>query len=127
LIFWLVFTSAAQNPATVGVASIRAEELRQKLSYIASEKFKGRGNGTPELDMAADYIASVFEKNGLKPAGSDGSYYQRFNIYSSHLGSSNAFRWRSGDTSVDLKPRTDFLPEFWSASGTKTVELIREA
>src|SRR5205823_5195243 len=78
-VLWLVFTSAAQSPATVGLASIRAEELRQKLTYIASEKFKGRGNGTPELDMAADYIAATFEKNGLKPTGQDGSFFQRFN------------------------------------------------
>src|SRR5215468_8867309 len=87
-IFWLVFTSSAQNPA--GLGSIRSEELRQKLTYLASEKFKGRGNGTPELDMAAEYIASTFEKNGLKPAAPDGSFYQRFNIYSAHLGSNNA-------------------------------------
>ena len=58
----LVLTTSAQSPATIGLDSIRAEELRQKLTYIASEKFKGRGNGTPELNMAAEYIAGIFEK-----------------------------------------------------------------
>ena len=58
LIAWLVFTSAAQSPATsTGIDSIRAEDLRPKLTYFASEKFKGRGNGTPELDMAAEKMA----------------------------------------------------------------------
>ena len=68
----LIFTTAAQNPAATGVDSIRADELRQKLTYIASEKFKGRGNGTPELNLAADYIAGVFQKNGIKPAAGSG-------------------------------------------------------
>src|SRR5262245_59386203 len=128
LIVWLVFSSAAQSPATSGVDSIRAEELRQKLSYIASERFKGRGNGTPELNMAAEYIAGIFEKNGLKPAGDAGSYYQRFNVYSSRIGPNNELRIHGG-ASLDLKARSDFIPELWSVSGTVTgpLELVEDS
>src|SRR5436190_22758389 len=88
----LVFATAAQNATIVGVDSIRADDLRQKLTYLASEKFKGRGNGTPELNMAADYIAGIFEKSGLKPASDNGTYLQHFDIYSARLGNSNALR-----------------------------------
>ena len=62
----IFFTSAAQSPTAAGLNSIRADELREKLTYIASEKFKGRGNGTRELNQAAEYIAGIFERNGLK-------------------------------------------------------------
>src|SRR5262245_30898435 len=86
LVICLVLTSAAQSPSKTGFDSIRADELRQKLTYISSEKFKGRGNGTSELNMAAEYIADNFEKNGLKPGSESGSYYQKFSIYSSRLG-----------------------------------------
>jgi hypothetical protein len=121
IVVCLVFSSSAQTPATTGADSIRAEDLRQKLTYIASEKFKGRGNGTPELNMAAEYIASVFESNGLMPAGDNRSYFQHFDIYSSQLGSNNALRVRSGaDGGLDFKVRNDFIPEFWSVSGTVT-------
>jgi hypothetical protein len=116
---FVVFTSAAQNPTARGVESIHAEELRQKLTYIASEKFKGRGNGTPELDSSAEYIAGIFEKNGLKPAGGDGTYYQHFEIYSSRIGANNDLRINSGsDPGLDLKVRSDFIPELWSVSGS---------
>lgn len=116
---WLVFTSAAQTPATTGVDSIRAEELRQKLTYIASEKFKGRGNGTPELDMAAEYIAGIFQKNGLKPAGDGGSFYQRFDIYSARLGTKNQLLVENvSGGELNLNVRTDFIPELWSVSGS---------
>jgi hypothetical protein len=125
---WIVFASAA-GPVPIGLESIRADDLRQKLTYFASEKFKGRGNGTPELDMAADYIAGIFQKNDLKPAGDAGTYYQRFDIYSSQLGPKNDFRLRGvGDAELDLKVRTDFIPELWSVSGTVTapLELVDE-
>jgi Peptidase family M28 len=119
LVVWLVLTSAAQIPATTGVESIHADELRQKLTYLASEKFKGRGNGTPELDMAAEYIAGIFEKNGLKPVGDRGTYFQHFQIYSSRLGPNNSLRIRGvGETNLDLKVTADFIPELWSVSGT---------
>ena len=114
----LIFTSAAQDSINTGVGSIRAEELRQKVSHIASEEFKGRGNGTPALDAAARYIADVFEKNGLKAAGDAGTYFQHFNIYSARLGRQNTLQIRlSRDSALDLKVGTDFIPEFWSTSG----------
>ena len=119
----LVFTSAAQGPASTGLESIRAEELRQKLTYIASEQFKGRGNGTPELNMAAEYIAGVFEKNGLKPAGSNGSFDQQFNVYSSRLGPNNELHFRGAGVNLDLDVRSDFIPELWSVSGKVTAPI----
>lgn len=125
-----VFTGAAQTPGATGVESIRADELRQKLTYIASEKFKGRGNGTPELNMAAEYIAGIFEKNGLKPAGDSGTYYQHFDIYSSRLGANNDLRVTVGGGSGDLelKVRSDFIPEPWSVNGALAgpLELIED-
>ena len=124
LVVCLVYTSSAQTPAATGLDSIRAEELRQKLTYISSEKFKGRGNGTPELDMAAEYIAGVFEKNGLKPAGDDGGYFQHFDIYSSSLGANNSLQIRNAsEIDFNFKARTDFIPEMWSVSGTVTARL----
>src|SRR5207237_1246073 len=121
LVACLVFTSAAQTPATTGVDSIRAQELREKLTYIASEKFKGRGNGTPELNLAAEYIAGIFEKNGLNPAGDDGSYYQHFDIYSSRLGTNNDLGiQRAGEPELRFKAGFDFMPALWSVSGNVT-------
>lgn len=95
------------------------DELREKLTALASEKFKGRGNGTPELNMAAEYIAGIFEKNGLKPAAGRGGYYQVFELYTSQLGSNNdVFIHGAGENDLKLKVRMDFIPEHWSVSGT---------
>ena len=55
----------------------------------------------------------------MKPAGNAGSFYQHFDIYSSRLGSKNELRIQgAADADLTLKVRTDFMPEFWSVSGT---------
>ena len=36
------------------------------VSYLASDKLKGRNVGSPGYDMAADYVAAQFEKAGLR-------------------------------------------------------------
>ena len=125
--FGLIYTSVGQSLPVNGLDSIQASDLREKISYIASAKFNGRGNGTPDLNLAADYIADVFQKSGLRPAGDDGTFYQHFDIYSSHLGSNNDVRIRRpGAADLHLSARTDFLPEQWSVSGSAngTLQLI---
>ena len=46
------------------------------ITHLASEAFKGRELGSPELDAAADYIAQHFQQAGLLPGGDDNSYFQ---------------------------------------------------
>jgi hypothetical protein len=48
--------------------------------YLASDALKGRGNGTPELQTASEYIANQFRVLGLKPAGDNDTYFQDFQI-----------------------------------------------
>src|SRR5438093_7128611 len=115
----LVLTTTAQGPAPNRVDSIHAKELRENITFLASEQFKGRRNGTNDLNLAAEYIADTFASNGLKPAGDNGGYYQHFDIYSSRLGSNNDLRIHgASDADLNLKVRTDFIPELWSVSGT---------
>jgi len=56
LTIYLVFSAGAQAPAPNRVDSIHAEELRDKVTYLASEQLKGRGNGTQELNLAANTL-----------------------------------------------------------------------
>jgi aminopeptidase N len=44
-----------------------SDRIMKDVEYLASEELKGRGLGTPELDKAAEYIATEFEKAGLLP------------------------------------------------------------
>jgi hypothetical protein len=50
--------------------------MMASIKYLASDELKGRGLGTAELDMAADYIAGEFKSAGLQSVSDD--YFQEF-------------------------------------------------
>src|SRR5690554_4739509 len=56
-----------------------AQEKRvsKHIHKLASDKMKGRGTGSKELDKAARYIQRHFRKSGLRPMGTQG-YRQPF-------------------------------------------------
>ena len=66
--------------AGLGAASIRAEDLREWLSYIASDGLQGRALYSPGLGLAATYIEQHLRDWGVKPAGDPGSYRQTVRV-----------------------------------------------
>jgi len=59
--------------------SIREKEVSETLSFLASDDLKGRGNYTPELITAANFIAGKFREYGLQPFPGDFNFHQPFN------------------------------------------------
>src|SRR6516225_1244297 len=53
---------------------------RDTLPYLASDALAGRAPGTPELDKAAEFIASEFERIGLEPPPGMNDYFQPFTM-----------------------------------------------
>ncbi|GKS70207.1 PDZ domain-containing protein [Nitrosomonas sp. PY1] len=50
--------------------------MLEDIRHLADESLKGRELGSPELDMAASYIAEQFQKIGLLPGGDENGYFQ---------------------------------------------------
>lgn len=57
---------------------VTVKNLHKHVAFLASDKLKGRGTGTPEERKAAEYIAKQFKKIGLTPKGDNGTYYHKF-------------------------------------------------
>jgi CubicO group peptidase (beta-lactamase class C family) len=76
-------SAAAVSTATAATASrgnvdyITEARMREYLSFIASDELEGRDTPSPGLDAAAKYIADHLKRWGVKPAGDDGTYFQR--------------------------------------------------
>ncbi|KQM58923.1 MULTISPECIES: M20/M25/M40 family metallo-hydrolase [unclassified Sphingomonas] len=51
--------------------------MKAHVMFLASDAMRGRDAGSPEYDIAANYVASQFYAAGLRPAGDDGSYLQK--------------------------------------------------
>ncbi len=62
--------------ASPGLALIKAEDLREWLSYIASDELQGRDTYSAGLGLAAGYIQEHLRAWGARPAGDDGTYLQ---------------------------------------------------
>ncbi|MBA3296614.1 MAG: M28 family peptidase, partial [Acidobacteria bacterium] len=67
---------AQQVPVSTGAAAIREADLREWLTYIASDELQGRATYTEGLGLAAGYISSHLQQWGVKPAGDHGTYLQ---------------------------------------------------
>ena len=66
--------------------SIRQEDLRADLFFLAGDSLRGRLTDTEENRAAADFIRSRFERLGLKGAGPNGSFFQPYNLMTATLG-----------------------------------------
>ncbi|HET9272364.1 MAG TPA: hypothetical protein VFO31_29505, partial [Vicinamibacterales bacterium] len=71
---------ALAGAAAAAAADIPPSALLEHIKYLASDDLKGRGDGSPELDRAADYIADRFRASGLQPGGDNGTWFQRFEL-----------------------------------------------
>jgi Zn-dependent M28 family amino/carboxypeptidase len=56
--------------------SIQKKNLKQHISFLASDDLKGRGTSTEDEKKAADYIASEFKKLKLSPGNSLSYFYE---------------------------------------------------
>jgi hypothetical protein len=59
-------------------ATIRAEDVRAHVDFLAGDSLRGRATPSPGLEAAAEYIAARFRAWGLRPAGDSRTFVQRF-------------------------------------------------
>ncbi len=76
--------TAAEKPVRKALAELppvfSQARLMEHVEVLASDELAGRGLGTPELEIAADYIAAQFEAAGVTPGGDDNTWFQTFRI-----------------------------------------------
>jgi hypothetical protein len=82
---FLTFTGlplAAQtgSPLPRAAATITEGDVMRRVGVIAADSMLGRATPSPGLERTAEYVASEFQRAGLRPAGAKGSYLQRFAV-----------------------------------------------
>ena len=100
---------------TLPLSELSADRYMQHVSFLASDDLKGRGNGSPELERAAEYIAAQFRSYGLQTAGENGTYFQKFDITTgAQFGSKNTLQV----SGVSKEKGKDFVTLPVSSSGS---------
>lgn len=101
----LLGLSALTGYVTAESPRVSPRAYLEHVRYLASNDLEGRGNGTPGLEKAAEYIARQFRASGLEPAGDRGSFFQTFEIITGiSIGSGNILTVQgpAGATSFQL-------------------------
>ncbi|HET9053200.1 MAG TPA: M28 family peptidase, partial [Cyclobacteriaceae bacterium] len=69
--------SVASSPVNEITALVTKSDAEAHLTFLAADEMRGRNTGSPELEIAANYIASNFKQWGIKPApGTNNTYFQ---------------------------------------------------
>jgi Peptidase family M28/PA domain len=101
------------------VDGITQANLRADLFFLAGDAMRGRLTNTNENRVAADYLASRFERAGLKGAGPGGSFFQPYNLATASLADGNVLEISGtvqGSSRV-LHAKQEFYPLRFSATG----------
>jgi hypothetical protein len=56
---------------------IKPEEIEAHLSFLAADEMRGRNAGSPEIEIAANYIRSNFKREGVKTIPGADQYFQK--------------------------------------------------
>ncbi|HEX6125832.1 MAG TPA: M20/M25/M40 family metallo-hydrolase [Pyrinomonadaceae bacterium] len=81
----LVFSTAAQTiritPAERRMAgAITADQLKSYLYFVASDAMEGRDTPSRGLDVTAEFLKMNLSRWGFKPAGDNGTFFQKMEI-----------------------------------------------
>lgn len=95
--------------ARTGYESITANDLRAHLSFLASPELEGRETTYRGQKVAARYIASVFQKLNLKPAGTNGTYFQTFDIEITKMSDQTSITAVTKEGTTTYRFKKDFL------------------
>ncbi|MCY7377012.1 MAG: M20/M25/M40 family metallo-hydrolase [Pyrinomonadaceae bacterium] len=98
LLFTFVFQSSAMaqtaakanSPARKAAETITADLLKDYLYYVASDEMEGRDTPSRGLDLTAKFIALNLKRWGFKPAGDDGTFFQKIALRRDVVDAANA-------------------------------------
>lgn len=80
LIFTLALTLTGHGQTIQKDQPVTPSDLKDWISYLASDAMRGRSNGSPEMKTAALWIVDKFRKNNLKPLAESGEYIQDYPV-----------------------------------------------
>ena len=99
-------------------AEIRPEDMRQHVTYLASDALEGRLTGTRGEQLATQYVADSFKAIGLTPDGDKDSWFDPFEFTAGvALGKDNTLTLQTPQGPQSLKADSDWRPLSFSQTG----------
>ena len=120
----ILFTYISTYAQTIFNPDITAEEIKQHITFLASDELKGRDSGTEEIKEAADYIANEFSSYGIAPAFNN-NYFQEFSfIKTIELTNKNNLAFKSNGNDLKLNLNEDYITVPFSGNADVNAKLV---
>jgi hypothetical protein len=103
---------------------VTADSMRGHLSFLASDALGGRVNGSPGLDIAAEYVAAQMRRAGLEPIGDDGYFQTAPGTVATPRQDGFRFAVSTGDTTVDV-PAEAFQMTRVESAALAAIEVVK--
>ena len=85
--------------------------MKAHVMFLASDAMRGREAGSPEYDIAAEYVAAQFYAAGLKPGGDEGGFLQKVPLVSYKAAGQGSAVWTpAGGQPQTLVFGEDYVP-----------------
>jgi len=121
---FVLIISVASYAQTISNPEITSEEIKEHISFLASDKLKGRDSGTEEIKAAAIYISDEFKNCGLEPIF-NGNFLQEFPyIKTIELTDKNTLSFNSQEEEVTPKLNEDYITVPFSGNAEVSAKLV---
>jgi hypothetical protein len=105
----IVLMALLALPLMAQDSGISAEHIRAHDRFLSSDLLEGRGVGVRGGQLATEYIATQFALAGAKPAGDDGTYFQKVPLVGVETQPDARLSASAAGKSVDFEWLTDFV------------------
>src|SRR6266700_4035127 len=96
--------------AIAALEKIDPEHIRAHVRYLSLDLLEGRGTGQRGGDLAAEYIGTQLWMYGLKPAGDNGTFFQKVPMVGITPATETTFELRPNKgEAMQLKPLDQFV------------------
>src|SRR6266849_4268119 len=89
--------------------TISGERIRAHVKFLSSDLLEGRGVGVRGGELATEYIATQFALAGAKPAGDNGTYFQRVPLVGVQTAPDARLTAVASDKDLSLRWLEDFV------------------
>src|SRR6185369_2483118 len=97
------------NGAFAAIHDVSDSRIKADIKFLSSDLLEGRGTGARGGDIAAEYIANQFEEAGLKPAGDQGTFFQKVPMVGITTKSESTLSMKDPKEKLDLKQLDDVV------------------
>jgi Zn-dependent M28 family amino/carboxypeptidase len=110
----LLITPLAAQSVAPAIDTIRQDDLKADLYFLASDAMQGRLTNTPTNLVASEWIKARFQRLGLQPAIP--GYFQNYDLITVTLGSPNEMELVEGGAASPIAHGEGFTTQRFSAT-----------